>query len=95
MKDQKGIIQIIIIVIILLGIAAGVFLVQQRTNFLPEAAQKKVNPYLQNLQKQVQKQREIQQIEIKTYQDLQNSLTDLDQTDPGQLDSNLSELDKL
>ena len=38
LRQEKGIAQIIIILLIVAGIAVGVYLVQQKTNFLPKAA---------------------------------------------------------
>lgn len=35
---EKGVAQVIIILLIMVGIAVGVYLVQQRTNLLPKAA---------------------------------------------------------
>lgn len=37
MRNQKGNLQLIVLIIILLAVGAGVYLVQQRTNILPKA----------------------------------------------------------
>lgn len=38
--DQKGIVSLLVILILLCGVVAGVYLVQQRTNLFPQAAKK-------------------------------------------------------
>lgn len=37
LKDQRGVVHLLVLLILLAAIAAGVYLVGQRTNFLPEA----------------------------------------------------------
>lgn len=91
-KEQKGIAQILIIVLILVGIAVGVYLVQQNTDFFSDAASKKkeVSQSQKTVPGQVAKKGEI---EIKSGQDLQKVLTDLDNTDINAMDQELSQND--
>lgn len=94
-KGQKGIAQILLIIIILVGIAVGVYLVQQNTDFFSDASSKKkeVSQFKKNIPGQEAKKGKASQEEIKSGNDLKNVLGDLDNTDLNALDKELSQND--
>lgn len=76
--NQKGNMQLIVFLIIMVGIIVGVYLVQQRTNFLPKAS----GPYnaYQNTNQT-----------INNTNDLDKNLNELESIDINQLDKGISE----
>lgn len=90
-KGQKGISQILIIILILVAIAAGVYQIQKNTNFLPKAAPLKKETSLQQTIP-VQTARSGQTI-IRDGKDLQTTLNDVDNTDINAIDQDLSQND--
>lgn len=42
LNNQKGIISFLVLVLLLIGITVGIYLVQQKTNYFPEAKEKKI-----------------------------------------------------
>lgn len=87
---QTGIAQVIIIIIVLLGLVAGVYLVQQQTNFFPKAASPKK---VENMKKNVPGDEAKKGQEIKNKSELGDTLKDLDTTDIDGLGKELSEND--
>lgn len=77
--NQKGNMQLIVALIIIVAIITGVYLVQQRTNFLPKAS----SPYntYQNTSNQT----------INNPSDLDKTLNELESTDVNQIDQGLNE----
>lgn len=77
--NQKGNMQLIVVVIIIMAVIIGVYLVQQRTNFLPKASSPATTS--QNTGGQT----------INNANDLDKNLNELESTDINQLDQGLSE----
>lgn len=76
---EKGIAQIIIILLIVAGIAAGVYLVQQKTNLLPKAAAPKSENVVVR--------------PSPAQSDLETLMTDLDNTNINEMDNELMQND--
>lgn len=83
MRNQRGSIQLVIIgILLLVGLVVGVYLVQQKTNFLPKAAVP--NPSTsQSASSQT----------IQNGSNLTKASTDLDNTDLGSIDNVLNQND--
>lgn len=78
--NQKGNMQLIVVVIIIVAVIIGVYLVQQRTNFLPKASSPATTTS-QNTGGQT----------INNANDLDKNLNELESTDINQFDQGLSE----
>lgn len=90
-KSQKGIIQILIIILVLVAIAAGVYEIQKNTDFLPKAAPLKKET---NLQPTIPVGTAgSEQTIIRNGKDLQTTLNDVDNTDIDAIDQDLSQND--
>ena len=95
-NNQRGFMQVVAIVLVLVGIAGGAYLVQQKTNFFPKAAEPKVErPQVKdNAQKQAQQEKstlEQSSASANTDVDLGSSLKELDDIKTNDVELNLSQ----
>ncbi|KKR81073.1 MAG: hypothetical protein UU73_C0003G0054 [Candidatus Daviesbacteria bacterium GW2011_GWA1_41_61] len=99
MDKQKGIAGILIILLILIAIGVGVYLVQQKTNFLPMAFFSKQEAPVRSistpkLDKRVVKVTPVPTIEvINNKEDLTRTLKEIDELSTDVIDSQLSSSD--
>lgn len=82
MRNQRGNMQLLIILLAVVGIVAGVYLVQQKTNFFPKAAAPS-----SNINRTVSTQA------IQNDSDLTAASVDLDSIDLNSIDNSLNQND--
>lgn len=97
MSKQRGFTQLVIVLVVLLAIAAGVYLVQQETHFIPLAVSPKPTvPPVENLTRKVRTLTPTPTV-LPTFEDktdLESGLKELDNSDIDSIGNNLSQNDQ-
>lgn len=105
MSRQAGFVPVVVLLLLLVGIGAGAYMIQQRTNFFPKAAEVKTAP-----QKVIENKDNVSppnaitstattSVKIENDSDLNQALKDVDNSDLDfidlELDKNNSDLESL
>jgi hypothetical protein len=95
-NSERGLVQVILVLVLVVGLAGGLFLVSQKTNvFAPKASEPKATalPKLTPLSKPTSSHESGPSGQINSKTDLEVTTQELDSTDVDAMNSDLSQLD--